>query len=324
MNMFQNRRIHRLARGLAAIAVTTISIVGSNVRTGISQDAGQEPADSDPAVKKPIAVPSVEPAALSEPVPAQPDAAKLKATPAAPAKKPAIQDPADPLAAPNSTTVPAAGATINITENPTAKREQSSASDSERIRILEKQLIELTSELRALRGEKKVGTTVYPKPLAPTPDPQSPRLTEAKPAAKPRASAQRLQIIDDDIPVDSSSRSGTRKTYSSVPIPPSASLAPNVNYTQVPNIAVAVANPNVQSITITRSTYKLPPGRAEALAKLLTEQLIDDIEFKVKGDSLQVTASPDDQQAIERLIGLIQRKGRPPVRRPSLDDDSNG
>ena len=64
--------------------------------------------------------------------------------------------------------------------------------------------------------------------------------------------------------------------------------------------------------SLARMTQEELRGRTESLAKALVEQLNDDVEIKVKGDALQVTASSEDQQAVGRLIQLIQRKGRTP------------
>jgi capsular polysaccharide biosynthesis protein len=87
----------------------------------------------------------------------------------------------------------------------------------------------------------------------------------------------------------------------------------------------AAPNADVQIISIARSTYKLPPGKAASLAKILSEQLNDEIEIKVKGDALQVTCSAEDQQAIAHVIGLFLRKGRAPVDVPKapMDDLSD-
>ena len=67
----------------------------------------------------------------------------------------------------------------------------------------------------------------------------------------------------------------------------------------------------VETVSITRATYKLPSGRAEALAKFLADQLSDEVEVRAKGDALQIIASDEDQQAVARLIELVLRKGKP-------------
>lgn len=77
----------------------------------------------------------------------------------------------------------------------------------------------------------------------------------------------------------------------------------------------------IETVAMIRTTYKLSEGRAEAIARTLSAQLNDDIEIKVKGDSLQITASKEDQQAIGSLIQLILRKGRPIPSRTTLTDE---
>ena len=77
-----------------------------------------------------------------------------------------------------------------------------------------------------------------------------------------------------------------------------------------------VIRSDVETIAMIRTTYKMPQGRADALRQALAEHLNDDIEIRVKGDALQVTASKEDQQAIAQLIQLIQRKGRDRAAKP--------
>src|SRR5262249_38419102 len=64
-----------------------------------------------------------------------------------------------------------------------------------------------------------------------------------------------------------------------------------------------------EQVNLTRVTYKLSPGRAQAIAAFLTQNLTDEIEVRVKGDGLQVTASAEDQTAIGQFIRLVQTRG---------------
>jgi hypothetical protein len=66
---------------------------------------------------------------------------------------------------------------------------------------------------------------------------------------------------------------------------------------------------DTEQVSLTRATYKLPAGRAQAIAAFLTQNLTDEIEVRVKGDGLQVTASEDDQTAIGHFIRLLQTRG---------------
>ena len=77
--------------------------------------------------------------------------------------------------------------------------------------------------------------------------------------------------------------------------------------------------------TLTRAKYKLPPGRAQALAEFIQAQVKEDVETKVDGDMLVVTASSDDQTKIGHFIQLLkktaERREAPEDRRDSPDDD---
>ena len=72
----------------------------------------------------------------------------------------------------------------------------------------------------------------------------------------------------------------------------------------------------VEEVTLTRTTYKLPHGRAEALATFFKTNLTEEIEVRVKGDSLQVTASAEDQAAVAQFVRLLQTRGAPLQDRP--------
>jgi len=82
----------------------------------------------------------------------------------------------------------------------------------------------------------------------------------------------------------------------------------------------------VETVALTRVTYKLPAGKAEALAAFLSANLSDDIEVRVKENSLQVTASAEDQGAIGHFMQLLaahrtRADKRPPEEsRPEADD----
>jgi beta-lactamase regulating signal transducer with metallopeptidase domain len=84
--------------------------------------------------------------------------------------------------------------------------------------------------------------------------------------------------------------------------------------------------PVVEEVALTRSTYKLPHERAEALAAFIKSNLSDEIEVRVKENSLQVTATADDQAAIGQFIRLLQSRGAPfgeqTKRRESIKPDS--
>lgn len=68
---------------------------------------------------------------------------------------------------------------------------------------------------------------------------------------------------------------------------------------------------DVETVELTRAIYKLPPGKAQALASFLSENLTDEIDVRVKvsGEAIQVTATREDQAAIAQLIRLLQTRG---------------
>jgi hypothetical protein len=68
--------------------------------------------------------------------------------------------------------------------------------------------------------------------------------------------------------------------------------------------------PAPSEIALTRATYKLPAGKAEALAKFLVDNVkaAPVLECKVDGDSLIVTTTPEYQHAVGQLVGLMLGK----------------
>ncbi len=73
--------------------------------------------------------------------------------------------------------------------------------------------------------------------------------------------------------------------------------------------------------TLTRAKYKLPQATAEALAVFLKQHAKSEIEIKVEGETVIVTASPDDQSRIGQFIRLLgpaaERRVLPEVREGS-------
>jgi hypothetical protein len=68
-----------------------------------------------------------------------------------------------------------------------------------------------------------------------------------------------------------------------------------------------------QEVTLSRTTYKLPAAKAEALGKFLQEHVKAVImETKADGDSLTITTTPEVQHGIRQFIALIE--GKTPTR----------
>ena len=72
-------------------------------------------------------------------------------------------------------------------------------------------------------------------------------------------------------------------------------------------------------VTLTRTTYKLPKEKAEALATFLRDHVKAQVmETKAEGENLIVTTTPEAQQTIRQFIALLQEKPKPstPASRP--------
>lgn len=67
------------------------------------------------------------------------------------------------------------------------------------------------------------------------------------------------------------------------------------------------SGPGSEVETLTRAKYKLPAGRAAALATFIKEHVKEDLETKVDGDTLVVTAASDDQTRIGQFIQLLKK-----------------
>lgn len=288
----------RPAMGLAAIALTAISLYGSNPRAGIGQDSVL-PAD-----------PFVKPAATASPnaAPSTASAETVESSPGIPAAFPKSSE------TDSNSVLPKAKASLptvasELDPSTTQISRGKSESDAERVTRLEKQLVELTNLLNELRatGAKEENAVPPKKNSGSTGSSSRPS------AAKPAKVVQRSATVAPAQAPDPNPRFPE-------PVAPTAlrELHPESRQAQVTSQmgATLKAQANMHIIQIARTTYKLPPGRAEALAKLLSEQLNEEIEFKVKGDVLQVTASPEDQAAISHVIGLFLRKGREPQKVP--------
>ena len=140
------------------------------------------------------------------------------------------------------------------------------------IKQLEARLAKLASELRALRGEETGGR-------------------------KPDGNAGfRIDY--------QASKSVTR------PVPPEKErplfIARYSADRKAPN------NPGEDIETLTRAKYKLPPGRAQALAAFIKAQVKEDVETRVDGETLIVTATADDQARIGQFVQLLKKTPEEP------------
>jgi hypothetical protein len=95
------------------------------------------------------------------------------------------------------------------------------------------------------------------------------------------------------------------------------------NYTAVRQLENAPGRGELVE-TLTRVKYKLPQAKAQALAAFLQEHVGGDVETKVDGETLTVTAVPDHQARIGQFIQLLEpsprRPEQPGERRQSSND----
>ncbi len=183
---------------------------------------------------------------------------------------------------------------INLTTTaPVAKKESAGTDDNAaRLSRVEAQLSSVLNELRELKKSRPSERTSAPRPAMTGVAPATGIIVHGPPA-----------IV---------SMSGIAPASGQSGIPADGRFVLHQDGGGALNL-VRTDDPAVETVSMIRTTYKLPKGRAEVLARSLADQLNDDIEIKVKGDSLQVTASHDDQKAIGHLILLIQRRGRTPI-----------
>ncbi|MFN0056337.1 MAG: M56 family metallopeptidase [Planctomycetales bacterium] len=186
-------------------------------------------------------------------------------------------------------------------EDPTAFRRPKRAFDPHADVIrLQEQIAVLSAQLEALRSSAAVGSdgpaaVAVPRNSVPTDLGERLLLTDAT-ADVPGVGGPAPGTLD---------RSPSMKWIPSELVPLARSATPT--------------DDEVVTVTITRASYRLSKGRGEVLAKFLTEHLNDDVEVRVKGDFLQVTATPEDQAAVAHLIRLVQRKARADAPHPATD-----
>jgi len=170
---------------------------------------------------------------------------------------------------------------------PAGREPPAAASSEDRLKRLEDRFDALLSELRESRGGNRTstGTTGWGRDTTAKPQPNQ----VSMPAAVPRSAE-------------------------------AADMSTKEKYLTALSGAVRKVKPGadgrgeVETVSLTRITYKLPPGKAEALAAFFTANLDDDIEVKVKDNGLQITASAEDQGAIGHFMRLMANQ-RPSERK---------
>lgn len=141
------------------------------------------------------------------------------------------------------------------------------------IKQLEARLAALASELRRLRGTEGGGE----KPAA--------QFDELVVAIERDAAPSSIDIIQT-----------SQELFSS---------RPDSENRHSPNAAGEIEN-------LTRAKYKLPSGRADALAAFIKAQVKEDVETRVDGETLIVTATADDQTRIGQFVQLLKKTPEEP------------
>ena len=77
--------------------------------------------------------------------------------------------------------------------------------------------------------------------------------------------------------------------------------------------------PGPQPIALSRATYDLPKGKAEALDALLKEFKVPVMETRIDGNKLTVTTSPEAQKTVAQFVALMTRTQQPMSIRILLD-----
>ncbi|MFL5245627.1 MAG: hypothetical protein ACJ8FY_26320 [Gemmataceae bacterium] len=164
--------------------------------------------------------------------------------------------------------------------------DQPAAKEGDRLDKLERQIDALLKEVKALRGEK-------PAKVGEKSEPRTAILSEIKTEKKPATiSGDKVHIIRANEPYAVEVRQ-----------PINAAKEGNVFYRN------QVTASDGDSTSLTRTTYKMPKDKAEALASFLKDQVKGHVlETKVEGDGLIVTTTPDAQHTIGQFIALVQGK----------------
>jgi hypothetical protein len=162
-----------------------------------------------------------------------------------------------------------------------------------KLQEMEKKIQTLLKEVQALRsgGHQPVIVRGISNIASPAATPQTryhvtTRLADVKEQAKPTAEAKR--------PVKVTAR---------------VVVTPEVPYTKVLAEIAAVRDGQtfVNLINLTRATYKLPNGKAKALADFLEQHCkVQFLETKVENNDLIVTTTLETQKTISQFIALLQ------------------
>jgi beta-lactamase regulating signal transducer with metallopeptidase domain len=145
------------------------------------------------------------------------------------------------------------------------------------------------------------------------------------PDARLRAIEQQLQALLQEVkgmrnssPNNKATRTpGVRHVPAQAATPPSPIYAgriarvPDGQTLQPPAVVAANANPGSE-VTLTRATYELPGEKAKALSELMQGYKGPEITFKIEGDKMTVTTTPEAQHVLGQFVRFLQGKPSTP------------
>jgi hypothetical protein len=170
---------------------------------------------------------------------------------------------------------------------------QAGASNDDRLKRLEDRFDAILAELRELKNPR-IGLN--------RPVPENAAVPSQKDAASKFRAAQQPAAAGQPVKEDAA-RPEAGPVPGTVENMKSMMRGPKPSKTATPQ-----RTGDIEAVTLTRATYKMTPEKAQALAEFLTAYLTDEIEVRVKDGALQVTATREDQEAIEPFIRLLKSK----------------
>jgi hypothetical protein len=201
-----------------------------------------------------------------------------------------------------------------------ADDKQPNPKEGDRLDRLEKQLDALLKEIKTLRGEKTStpkkadfvpGAKVESKVII-----RSDKKDEPKRAEKGEKGEFKEVIIFTD-KKDEPKKAGQweKGDYRFEVIQPKEKPGPqkvqwaNTGAKDGQTFAFTMDANDANSTMLSRTTYKMPKEKAEALAAFLKDQVKSPVlETKVDGESIVVTTTPEAQKTIGQFIALVQGK----------------
>ena len=145
------------------------------------------------------------------------------------------------------------------------------------------------------------------------------------PDARLRAIEQQLQALLKEVKGMRNGGSSNRATRapSVHNVPPQAATPAAPNFpgrvarvpdapTSEPTAVIPPQSASSSEVALTRATYELPSEKAKALSELLQGYKGPEITFKIEGDKMTVTTTPEAQHMLGQFVRFLQGKPTPP------------